>query len=179
MTETTEITYCVNHPNRETSLRCNKCGKLICSQCAVHTPTGYRCRECIKTQQKIFDSAKWHDYPLGFFIALGISFVGSLIVPRLGFFVLFLAPLVGMAIAELSRLVTQKRRSKRLFLAIATGALLGGVPSLLMRLVPLLVLLSQPESFVGLLISTVWHGAYVIMVTSTTYYRVSGLIFNR
>jgi len=179
MTETTEITYCANHPNRETSLRCNKCGKLICSQCAVHTPTGYRCQDCIKTQQKIFETARWHDYPLGFFIALGISFVGSLIVPRLGFFVLFLSPLVGMAVAELSRLVTQKRRSKRLFLVIATGALLGGVPSLLMRLVPLLVLLPQLESSISLLISTVWHGVYVIMVTSTTYYRVSGLIFNR
>jgi hypothetical protein len=179
MTETPEKTYCVNHPNRETSLRCNKCGKLICSQCAVHTPIGYRCPECIKTQQKIFNSAKWYDYPLGFFIALGISFAGSLIVPRLGFFVLFLAPLVGMAIAELTRLAIQKRRSKRLFLVIAAGAMVGGVPSLLMQLVPLLLFLSQAGGSVDLLLSTVWHGAYVIMVTSTTYYRVSGLIFNR
>ncbi len=179
MTETNEITCCVNHPNRETSLRCNKCGKLICSQCAVHTPTGYRCRECIKSQQKTFDSAAWHDYPLGFLVALGISFVGSLIAPKLGFFVLFLAPLVGMAIAEVARLIIRRRRSKRLFLVIATGALLGGLPSLLMEVIPFLFLLSQLENAIGLLLSVVWHGTYVIMVTTTSYYRISGLIFNR
>ena len=179
MNEANKTTYCANHPNRETRLRCNKCGKLICSQCAVHTPTGYRCQECIKSQQKIFNTAEWYDYLLGFVTAAVISLLGSLIAPRLGFFVLFLAPVVGMVIAEAARLVTQKRRAKRLFLTIAAGALLGGLPMLLLRVIPLLFLLAQMENAIGLLLSSLWYGAYVIMVTTTTYYRVSGLIFNR
>ncbi len=47
-------TYCANHPGVETSLRCNKCGKPICAKCAVRTPTGYRCKECVRGQLKDF-----------------------------------------------------------------------------------------------------------------------------
>ena len=43
---TDEVTYCAVHPDRETGLRCNKCGRLMCAECAVPTPVGYRCREC-------------------------------------------------------------------------------------------------------------------------------------
>ena len=50
---------CYNHPNRETVLRCNRCEQPICVQCAVKTPTGYRCKQCVKTQQKVFVTVKW------------------------------------------------------------------------------------------------------------------------
>ena len=46
------LTYCEVHPDRETSLRCNKCGRLMCTECAVLTPVGYRCRECVRGQQE-------------------------------------------------------------------------------------------------------------------------------
>ena len=39
-----ETTYCAVHPDRETSLQCNRCGRYMCVECAVHTPVGYRCR---------------------------------------------------------------------------------------------------------------------------------------
>src|SRR3972149_4976134 len=48
---------CANHPTRETSLRCKRCNKPICASCAVLTPVGYRCRECVREQQAIFDTA--------------------------------------------------------------------------------------------------------------------------
>ena len=69
----TETLYCYVHPNRETSLRCNHCERPICADCAVLTPTGYRCKECVKGQQKVFDTSEWYDYVLGF-ITAGISF---------------------------------------------------------------------------------------------------------
>ncbi|TFG48896.1 MAG: hypothetical protein E4H33_03340, partial [Anaerolineales bacterium] len=53
---------CTFHPKRETQLRCNRCEKPICIKCAIHTPTGYRCQECIRSQQKIFVTTKWFDY---------------------------------------------------------------------------------------------------------------------
>jgi hypothetical protein len=46
MTET--VLHCYVHPNRETSLRCNNCDRPICAACAIRTPTGYRCRECVR-----------------------------------------------------------------------------------------------------------------------------------
>ncbi|MEA3349735.1 MAG: B-box zinc finger protein [Chloroflexota bacterium] len=178
MTELSQTTYCANHPNKETNLRCNKCGKLICSKCAILTPIGYRCRECIRSQQKSFETAEWYDYVLGFIVAAGISFFGSLIAPKMGFFVLFIAPLVGFVIAGGTRLVTRRRRSKNLFITIAAGALLGGLPSLLWLVIPIIIF-PQTNAILSILFSFLWHGAYVLMVTTTTYYRVSGLIFNR
>ena len=37
---------CSYHPNVRTGLRCSRCGKPICPQCAVRTPVGLRCPEC-------------------------------------------------------------------------------------------------------------------------------------
>src|SRR5512140_1228893 len=92
--------YCVNHPNVETSLRCNRCERPICTQCAVLTPTGYRCKDCVRGQQKIFETAQVYDYPLAFIVAAILGFVGSLIASRFGFFTIFLAPIAGTVIAE-------------------------------------------------------------------------------
>ncbi|HLF80868.1 MAG TPA: B-box zinc finger protein, partial [Anaerolineales bacterium] len=51
------VLTCANHPTRETSLRCKRCDKPICASCAVLTPVGYRCRECVRGQQATFDTA--------------------------------------------------------------------------------------------------------------------------
>jgi hypothetical protein len=37
---------CSYHPDVMTGLRCSRCGKPICPQCAVRTPVGLRCPEC-------------------------------------------------------------------------------------------------------------------------------------
>ena len=37
---------CSYHPNVMTGLRCSRCGKPICPQCAVRTPVGMRCPDC-------------------------------------------------------------------------------------------------------------------------------------
>ncbi|HNW14496.1 MAG TPA: B-box zinc finger protein, partial [Anaerolineaceae bacterium] len=55
--------YCKNHPQRETYLRCNRCNDPICVQCAVLTPTGYRCKNCISGQQKVFETSEGLDVP--------------------------------------------------------------------------------------------------------------------
>ncbi len=178
MTESTTL-FCANHPNIETSLRCNRCEKLICSKCAIHTPTGYRCNDCVRSQQKVFETALWYDYPLGFITAAVLAYIGSLIAPRLGFFVLFLAPVAGMVIAEGTRLITGKRRSKYLFLTITAGALIGALPTVLGQIINLLIFLPQFESVFGILFSSIWHVAYAIIITSTVYYRISGLTFKR
>src|SRR5512137_790802 len=103
MTEASPKIYCANHPTVETSLRCNKCEKPICAKCAVLTPTGYRCKECIRGQQKIFETAGWMDYPVIFVVVALLAYLGSLIGYRIGFFVILLAPAAGGIIAEVAR----------------------------------------------------------------------------
>jgi len=114
--------FCTYHPGRETVLRCNRCNKPICTQCARLTPTGYRCKECLRGQQKVFETASWIDYPVAAAIAGVLAFLGNLLVGYVGFFTLLLAPLVGLIISEVVRSAVHKRRSKRLFQVAAAAA---------------------------------------------------------
>ena len=167
-----EPLYCANHPQRETFLRCNRCNKPICTECAVSTPIGYRCKDCVRGQQKIFDTAVWLDYPLSFFIAAVLSFLGSRIASVMGFFTLFIAPIAGVIIAEAVRLVIRRRRSRNLFLTAVAGAVAGCLPALLLLLLSLV--LGGGGSF-SVLLPLAYQALYVFLVASTMYYRLSGI----
>ena len=39
---------CYRHPNNPTRLRCNRCDRPICTQCATATSVGLRCPECAR-----------------------------------------------------------------------------------------------------------------------------------
>jgi len=170
MTSEINVTYCENHPNVESTLRCNRCDKPICAKCAVLTETGYRCRECVRSQQKNFDTATWIDYILAVGIALILTYIGSLIVSRIGFFTIFVAPIAGMIIAEAIRFAIRRRRSKRLFQATAVATSVGGI-------LPVLSVLSLTGFSIGLgsLFFFIWPVVYTVLVTSTVYYRLAGI----
>ncbi len=172
MSEAT-LTYCANHPDRETSLRCNNCGKLICTQCAVHTPTGYRCKECVRGQAKKFDTAQVQDYVLGFIVALILSYMGGVIASFTGFFTILIAPAAGGIIAEAVRAVTGRRRSMLLFRSVLVGVVLGAAPFILL---PLLGLLSGNA---GSLLRILWPAVYLFFAAPTAYYRLSGIQLGR
>ncbi len=163
---------CYNHPDRETVLRCNRCERPICTACAVLTPTGYRCKECVRGQQKTFDTAQWIDYPLAFFVAAAISFAGSFAAQFLSWFIIFVAPIVGVIIAEAVRWVVNRRRSRLLWRVALAGTIAGALPPLLVGLVTLL--LSSRGGLFGLF-AIIWPGIYAFLVATTAYYRLSGI----
>jgi hypothetical protein len=167
-------TFCANHPTVETTLHCNKCGKPICAKCAVRTPTGYRCKECVRGQLKIFDTALWHDYVLGFFTAGFLGFLASLlasIVSSLSFIgwilIIIGAPTAGVVIAEGVRLVIKKRRSRALFITIAVAMVLGALPVIFLNLIRF--------NLFGL----IFQGIYLFIATPVVYTRLSGIQINR
>ena len=170
--------YCVNHPQTETTLRCNRCEDPICTRCAVRTPTGYRCKSCVRGQQKAFETTEWYDFPVAILIAGALSFLGSLIVPRLGFFTIFLAPVAGTIIAEVIRMAMQRRRSARLFRLAAISAAAGSLPMLLLYLGKTLTGFTGAGGLFSLL-PLVWQALYAFMVTSTMYYRLAGIQVRR
>lgn len=174
--------FCYIHPNRETVLRCNRCERPICNECAVLTPTGYRCKECVRGQQKIFETAQTSDYLFGIVIAGVLGFVGSIfasLISRLGilgFFIVLIAPFVGVVIAEAVRRVTHRRRSKRLFQITAGAAALGSLPLLLINILPVIFLGSGGGfNILGVGLALVWQALYSFLVTSSVYYRLSGI----
>ncbi|MFN8488863.1 MAG: hypothetical protein U0350_14770 [Caldilineaceae bacterium] len=133
MLATTNETYCETHPTVATWMRCNKCNRLICLQCAVQTPVGYRCKACVRTQQNVYFNAKGHDD----LVALLVSFVlAAVATPILGmvsgslyfysFYAAFIAgPGAGMMLVQLIRWTVGRRRSRTMQYAVALGVTLG------------------------------------------------------
>ncbi len=167
----TDMLYCTYHPEVETSLRCNLCEDPICAKCAILTPTGYRCKKCVRNQQKTFDTAQWFDYPIIIMTVVLLSFLGSLLVGVLGFFTIFLAPAAGMFIAEAARRLTQRRRSRLLFQLATAAAIAGSLPRLGLLLASLFIGSPNP----GVLMPLIWQALYTFVIASTVYYRLKGI----
>lgn len=175
MTETTSDTlYCYVHPDRETGLRCKRCERPICASCAQRTPTGYLCRECVRSHHKSFDTAEWYDYALGFITAAFLSGVAAFLVTLIGgigFFGWFLiaagAPLAGAVIAESVRLVTRRHRSKNLFITVAVAVAVGALPVALIQLLTM--------NLFGMLFQVI----YLVIAVPLVYTRLSGIQLSR
>ena len=156
-------------------LRCNRRGKPITPETAILTPTGYRSQECIRTQQKVFDTAKQLEVVDGILISELISFAGSLFVPRLGFFTLLIAPGVGTLIYNAVRVAVKRRRSKVLSSAILAGALIGSLPLLVPEMLNVFRLSSDMFSAIGNLMPLIWKVVYAVLVATTAYTRTKGI----
>jgi len=166
----TETLYCYVHPNRETALRCNNCERPICASCAVRTPTGYRCKECVRDRQKTFDTSEWVDFVVGFIVASFLSGIGAFLVTLIGsigfigwFLIAAGAPTAGMVISEGVRAVTRKHRSRPLFITVTAGVILGAVPVILFQL------------FIGNIFGIIFQVVYLVIVTPVVYTRLSGI----
>lgn len=132
MTEAT--TYCAVHPERETSLRCNKCGRYMCPDCAVPTPVGYRCKQCIRQVEDKFFTAGQNDYVVIAAICGLLAALAGGIISAIGGFLLLsllLAIPAGGVMAEAALRATGRRRGRYSpqvgAAAVVVGGLLGGV----------------------------------------------------
>jgi len=70
---------------------------------------GYRCKSCVKSQQAAFYTATSADYIVAALITLPLAAIGQFIGPLLGFFALFVGPMVGGLCAELVYRANGKR----------------------------------------------------------------------
>ena len=178
-------TYCKNHPQTETTLRCNRCEEAMCVKCAVHTPTGYRCKDCINTQKKTFETARWRDYFLGFIAAAILSGIGSVIVGYISNFfygigVLFFAPFAATVIVNGARKATSRRRSQKLFIMITIGVIVGGLPAISEGIRTLIFVFANSKYINGInlfwwLLPSIWQGVYLFIAVPTVYTRFKGI----
>ncbi len=175
-TNNSDALTCYRHPDRETLLRCNKCDRPICSSCAIRTPTGYRCPECIRSQEKKFDTAQIGDYILACLLSAGIAFLGSYVARFLGFFTLLIAPVVSMIISEGVLKITKGRNSNLLTRLVLISAIVGSLPLLLVGLYNMSIYLSiYGISAIGSFLSTIWQAGYTIILATTLRARTKGL----
>ena len=162
-----KVLYCANHPNTETLLRCNRCGKPICTKCAVRTPVGFRCRECVAGVQANYFTARGYDYPIAGVITFLLSVVAGAFAPFLvglipfygWILMVFVAPAIAGGVAEIIRKGVGRRRGRRLWMVVCGAAIVG--------------------SLLGLLVLWVFTGAfpaltfliYIVLFVSTLYAR--------
>lgn len=163
-TDPIETTYCTVHPDRETSLRCNRCGRYMCASCAVPTPVGYSCRECIRQQDNRYFTAGQRDYVVIFAACAAFSLPGAVLMSAMGFWFLgfFVGAAAGGLIGTWVRRMIGRRRGRYASEVAAGGVLLGAAlaPSLLV-LLRAGVLIFVPPFSIGLL---VYAGAAAFVV---------------
>lgn len=159
--EGSDVLYCANHPTRRTHLRCNKCGKPICSSCAQPTPVGYRCPQCIREHQDIYYTARPLDYLMVILVTVPLSLLGGWLAMRLGFFTIFLGAGAGTLIGRIAFRVAGRRRGRGMPQLVAAIVVIGGVlPAL-----PLLL-------FGGINFRLLWSGVYIFTATGAAYYQM-------
>jgi hypothetical protein len=171
MSKTETTLTCTFHPKVETQLRCNRCNQPICIKCVTHTPTGYRCHECIRSQQKIFVTTKWFDQVIAVAITGVISFLGSLFASNLGIYLMILIAFgTGYVIVWAVKKAINNRRSPLLKYIMSGSALLGSI-------IPVFGMLIRNFRYYGTifgggLYSILWYLAYSVILTGYVYYQL-------
>ncbi|HJX37703.1 MAG TPA: B-box zinc finger protein [Anaerolineae bacterium] len=128
-----ESMFCVNHPDRQTLLRCGKCGRPICTQCAVRHPVGLRCPDCAQLRK-----VPTYDVPAPYYLralsaGLGASLLTGVIAQLLPLFVpvfflnFFMALAAGAFVGEAISRVTRRKRGRGLQVVAGISVIVGSV----------------------------------------------------
>ena len=180
-----EYQVCYKHHDRKTYLRCNKCGRPICLECAVQTPTGYRCKECIKAQQQVFNTSEKKDYVIGAVIAAVLGFIGGYIwkwIPFMSFLAaVIIGGLFGKLICTAVRSAVGKRRSdllnKVVIAAAAAGALIGQLQDIILFVN--LITFGHAGIIFSSLTSILLDLLYTAVLCTTIRSDMFGMVFRR
>jgi hypothetical protein len=114
----------------------------------------------VREAQDVFFTAGPIDYLLAGLAALVLGVLAGFLVPRLGFFVIFLAPAAGTLIGRLAFRAARRRHGRWLPHLVGAMVIFGG----LLPALPWLLNLQLG----GLL----WPGLYVFLATGAAYYQV-------
>lgn len=154
-------TYCAVHPTVETTLRCNKCGRYMCVRCAVRTPVGYRCKECVHQQQDSFFTATQGDYLIAGAVAFGLGLPAAFILSRVLSFLLLIILLSFPAGGLIGDIVSRAngRRRGRYTWAVVAGAII--LSTIVVNFPTLLLIAGHPAAAVALLEPLLYAGLCV------------------
>ena len=128
-----EETRCARHPNVVTGLRCGRCNTPICPRCLVQTPVGARCPDCANVRRlptvdvspiylaRGIAAAAVSGAVVG--VAWGWAISGTRGIA--GIFLIFIAMIIGYAIAEAIAAATNRKRSVTLQACAVGGVALA------------------------------------------------------
>lgn len=121
-------TFCYRHPETETGLRCNNCGRYICAKCAQRTPVGYRCPECIRNQQDVFFTMTPANYAIGGGVAFALTVPIVWVLAQLPLLLLILIGIpAGGLVSEAVHRALRRKRGRYTYLVVAGAVVAGGI----------------------------------------------------
>ena len=136
MAEDRGPTYCAEHSEIPTNLRCSRCDKPVCPECMVQAPVGIRCREHGQpTKLPTYDVSTGF-VVRGVSVGVGIGVLGGLILGVAGAYTnLFFIPYVftlamvglGYLVGEGISRATNRKRGQPLIVAAVVGVVLAFV----------------------------------------------------
>ncbi len=166
-------TFCAVHPTVETTLRCNKCGRYMCTRCVVRTPVGYRCKQCVHQQQDVFFAASQRDYIVAAAVSFALSIPVSFIVPRLFLFgVIILSLPAGALIAEVVHRAVGKRRGRYTWVVVMGGIVAGAIAAQFPLIRAIFAELSTGRPDVGIALALLVPLIYVVLCAGTAAARL-------
>jgi len=125
-----DIHYCAAHPERDTELRCNRCERYMCVDCAQRTPVGYTCRQCVRSHENKFFEGTSLDYAIVAVAGVTGGAIAAVVTTLLGGILLLgivIAPALGGMIAQIALQATGRRRGRYSGVLCAAGILTGGL----------------------------------------------------
>lgn len=106
MATETAPTTCARHPRVETRISCVQCGAMICPDCMVSAPVGFKCPDCAKQARHARGLGRPEQYVKGALFGVGAAVVGAFVLAQVfsfGFLSWIAAGLAGYGIAEAVR----------------------------------------------------------------------------
>lgn len=153
-----ETLHCTWHPDQETRLRCARCGRPMCLDCARRHPVGLRCKECTKETRSPLYQVSGPRYVAALVVgivagtaaAFGLALLFTLTG---GWFQLIIAFLagggVGAAVAEAVSWASGRKRGKGLQAVVVVSMIAGVV---LVILLGRMAIPRSPSYLLGLLV---------------------------
>jgi hypothetical protein len=120
-----EKLFCYRHTDRETWVRCGRCDRPICPQCAMQGPVGSRCKQCGKPTFDPLTSFSPSQFVLGTGTAVVAGIIAGFIASRIGFFSIFVSYFAGGFIAEVVTRVTGYKHGPVMLAIVLGGIVLG------------------------------------------------------
>ena len=123
---------CTRHPNVETALSCGKCGTPICPDCSVAGPVGMRCRDCASLRSSPLYQVPAQRFALAAVAGVAAGTAAGFVLQYIGFFILFVAPMIGGLLGEVILRATGRKRGPRLEFLAGASVIVGAGLSILL-----------------------------------------------
>jgi hypothetical protein len=113
----------------------------------MKTPVGYRCPDCIRSQQDVFFTINQASYAIAGIVAFVLAIPAVYIAVKLNFLflIIVLGIPVGGFISEAVHRAIKRQRGRYTWLVVAVAVVLGGLAVTLFEVKDFLPLLSTPQ----------------------------------